>query len=88
MCSKWRNGRCAVRFSGFAPWGDYRVLYTDHTSLAIVYSCSRLFMGMLTTDYVWLLTRDLIPVGTLEHSKMIQRASEILAEKVPNYDTD
>ena len=86
MCSAWRPGRCAVRFSNFAPWGDYRVIYTDYTDMAIVYSCSKLIMGMFSMDYLWVLTREILPIGSPEHAEMVAKVDRILVDKVPNYD--
>ena len=47
--------QCHVRFSSFAPWGDYEVIDTDYTNYTVIYSC---------TDFVvfhdeigWILTR-------------------------------
>ena len=75
-----------MRFSMFAPWGDYRVLYTDYTSVVVVYSCSRLLMGMYSLDYVWVLTREILPLNSAAHSEMLDRVTKIIEEKVPNYD--
>lgn len=68
-----------VKFFPFAPAGDYRVLYTDYESVALVYSCDSYLIAK--TEYVWVLTRSQEPVEAY-----IYQALNILKEKVPTYD--
>ena len=85
-CSGWRKARCAVRFIFFQPWGDYRVLATDHETYSIVYSCTRLFMGVYNADLLWVLTRQPLERGTPEHNEMLKKVDAILDKKLPGYD--
>lgn len=50
------DGQCHVRFSKFAPYGDYQVLDTDYDNYAIVYSCLNLYLARW--DLGWVLVRD------------------------------
>lgn len=68
-----------VKFFPFAPAGDYRVLYTDYESVALVYSCDSYLIAK--TEYVWVLTRSQPP-----SEAVIFQALNILKEKVPTYD--
>ncbi len=43
-------------FSPLAPAGDYRVVQTDYTGLAIVYSCTELPLSLKEED-LWILSR-------------------------------
>ncbi|CDW72949.1 apolipoprotein d [Stylonychia lemnae] len=47
---------CKVKFNNYLPEGDYRVLSTDYTNYAIVYSCTDIF-GFSKEEYMWVLTR-------------------------------
>lgn len=54
----------SVRFFSWTNAGDYRVVATDYTSWAAVYSCS-LFLGLFRTETVWILTRERYPSDAL-----------------------
>jgi len=77
------NGK--VKFN-FFPEGNYQVLYTDYTSVALVYGCdqwvSRFFP--FYTQQAWILSRD----PTLDQ-ETIDNIEQVLAEKVgDSYDWD
>ena len=81
MLSVSRNGR--------GEWytaPDYRVIDTDYTSYAIIYSCNQ--FGPIVNNLSWLLTR--VPFNYEEESggfyTMIDKVDPIYAEKIPNYD--
>ena len=45
-----------MRFSPYAPLGDYKVVSTDYENYSIVYSCTDVLVGKF--DLFWVLTRD------------------------------
>jgi lipocalin len=47
-------------FSKFSQ-GDYRVINTDYTNFAIVYSCTDLYVAKF--EYFWILSREPTPTG-------------------------
>jgi apolipoprotein D and lipocalin family protein len=52
------NGaNCGVKFNWYIPKGDYRVVDTDYTNYAIVYSCEDYF-NIFKTEYLWVLARS------------------------------
>ncbi len=50
------SAQCHVRFSSFAPWGDYEVIDTDYTNYTVIYSCSDFVL--FHREVGWVLTRD------------------------------
>uniref|UniRef100_A0A8C6S9N2 Apolipoprotein D n=1 Tax=Neogobius melanostomus TaxID=47308 RepID=A0A8C6S9N2_9GOBI len=64
--------KLGVSFSFVAPTGTYWVLYTDYTSVSVVYSCTD-FLRVAHMDYAWILARN----RTLPEETM-RTATEIL----------
>ena len=85
-CSDWQSGQCQVRFSAFQPWGSYAVLATDYETYSVVYSCTPVLAGMISLDYVWILTRQNYEPGTVEYENIINTTHSIIQEKVPKFD--
>lgn len=50
------NSSLLIKFAWFLPSFDYRVLYTDYTNVAAVYSKFKL--GLITADCGWVLARS------------------------------
>ena len=68
--------------------GDYRVLDTDYTNFAVVYSCTTILGGCLSIfKYVWVLSRKPLTYGTAEYDTFMVNVNAILAAKTPKYDT-
>ena len=86
-CESDNSGQCWVRFSKFAPKGDYRVISTDYTSYSIVYSCSKV-LDAYQLEYAWVLARKAYVPGTAEHTAFKQKVYAIIAEKIPSFDTN
>lgn len=77
------NGpHCAVEFFSFAPKGDYRVVSTDYTEHAIVYSCIDLPFSYRNED-LWILARN----KTLS-PETHNATHELIKANIPNYDLD
>lgn len=68
-----------VSFFAYAPPGDYRVLATDYSTYALVYSCDTYLIAK--TEYIWVLTRDEKPSEAVIYNALLT-----LKEKVPDYD--
>ena len=49
-------GKLFVRFSKFAPWGNYLVAYTDYVNTSLVLSCFS--AGIAHWKWAWILVRD------------------------------
>ena len=81
--SKWESGRNNVYFGGeFA--GDYRVISTDYTNYAIVYSCTEILGGCINiANYMWYLSRDKWIPGTVQHTAYVAKLDAIVKEKLP-----
>ncbi len=75
-----------MQFFFLSPFGDYNVVSTDYTSYVIVYSCSYLLPRALPTEYLWVLTREPLVIGTPEHEAMDLMTKGLIQELLPNYD--
>ncbi|CAG0917470.1 unnamed protein product [Notodromas monacha] len=65
----WQPGVLKVKFQGAPVYGTYKVLDTDYTSYASVYSCINFFLFKI--EFAWVLTRETIP--TPEISAMAEK---------------
>lgn len=72
---------CLVKFFWYSPAADYRVVATDYTDIALVYSCSNIYVGK--ADYVWILSRQQNP-----SQAAVDQALATLAERIPEYTKD
>ena len=62
------------------PAGDYRILDTDYSNYAVIYSCTDL-LGVAKTEYVWILSR-----GIELSDDLLNQAQNAIRERVPSYD--
>ncbi|XP_072307271.1 apolipoprotein D-like isoform X2 [Eucyclogobius newberryi] len=67
--------KLGVSFSFLSPVGTYWVLYTDYTSVAVVYSCTDI-LQLAHVDFAWILARSRFP-----SEETMRNATELL-EKV------
>ena len=88
LASGFLPGMINVFFGGgiFGFGADYRVIDTDYTSYAIIYSCEQ--FGPIEYNLSWLLVRDQIEESSGDYTTMINKVDPIYAEKIPNYDRD
>ena len=78
----WFKGpRGKVKFSWFMPGGDYRVVATDYTNYAVVYSCSNILFWK--GEYAWILTREKNP-----REDLVFYAFQTLQKRVPTFKLD
>ena len=71
-------------FGGFGA--DYRVIDTDYTSYAIIYSCEQ--YGPFGFDLSWLLVRSQIQESDAAYTNMINLVDPIYDSKLPDYPRD
>ena len=72
------NGHLGVRFSIFAPYGDYEVVETDYETYSLVYGCTK-FFGR-SDELIWVLTR----APTVDDSTLIH-LQQVLEEQLPSF---
>ncbi|XP_060595398.1 apolipoprotein D-like [Ruditapes philippinarum] len=67
------NAKLGVRFSEFAPYGDYWVLSTDYINYSVVWSCSESPKGAIqfNSQYLWVLTRTREGVSEAELKRIL-----------------
>lgn len=70
QCSNFRSGLCQVKFFELSPWSDYSILSTDYDSHAVVYACDTFAAGAVKVDWLWVLTRTPLAIGSAAHSAM------------------
>ena len=78
--AKCDGAQCKVKFRWYMPAGDYRILDTDYSNYAVIYSCTDL-LGVAKTEYVWILSRDIELSDDL-----LNQAQNAIRERVPSYD--
>lgn len=80
--------KLGVSFSFVSPIGTYWVLYTDYTSVSVVYSCTD-FMRLFHLDYAWILARSRsLPEETMRKAtKILEKAGVQQCELIPTDQT-
>ncbi len=78
--AKCNGAQCTVKFRWYLPAGDYRVLDTDYSNYAVIYSCADI-LGVAKNENVWILSRD-IDLS----DKLLNLAKDVIRERVPWYD--
>lgn len=64
--ARWPNppiGELEIKYEAFSPWESLKVLETDYSNYAIVYSCYSRF-GAWKHDNMWVLTRQPAELGS------------------------
>lgn len=76
--AKCNGPACKVKF--FLTYsGDYRVVSTDYTNYAVVYSCTNYFW-LAKSESVWILTRAQTP-----DASVLTTAENVITTQLPNY---
>ena len=86
QCSFWQSGLCQVKFFELAPWSDYKVVSTDYTSYSIVYGCDTFLAGAIKLEWLWVLTRTALEIGTSDWTTMRDNVFDIITDRIPSYD--
>ncbi|XP_033841732.1 apolipoprotein D-like [Periophthalmus magnuspinnatus] len=80
--------KLGVGFSYLSPVGTYWVLYTDYTSVAVVYSCTDI-MRVFKVEFAWILARNrTLSMETRARAEAeLQRAGVKLCQLIPTDQT-
>lgn len=80
--------KLGVSFSPISLTGTYWVLYTDYTSVSVVYSCTD-FLRLFHMDYAWILARSRsLPQDTMRNAtRLLERAGVQQCELIPTEQT-
>ena len=70
QCSNFRSGLCQVKFFELSPWSDYSILSADYSQNAVVYACDTFMAGAIKFDWLWILTRAPLAIGSAAHKAM------------------
>ena len=88
-CSSLRSGLCQVKFFELAPWADYSILSTDYTGHSVVYGCDNYSAGMIKAEWLWVLSRTALEIGTGAHDTFKATVFDIIEDKLEGkYDPD
>ena len=85
IVSAWRQGLVNVKFFELAPWANYMVLSTDYETYSIVYNCDDFAGGTYKDQWLWVLTREALEVGSDEWKEMRDKVFKIIKSKVGAY---
>ena len=89
QCSSFRSGLCQVRFFIISPWSDYSIMSTDYDDHAVVYACDTFAAGMIKADWLWVLSRTALEIGTSAHDTFKANVFGIIEDKLDGkYDPD
>ena len=66
-----------AKFAWFLPKGDYKIIETDYTSFAIIYSYNKFLCKEF--EWIWILTREKIISDELS-----EKCFQILKERIPH----
>ncbi|KAK7881565.1 hypothetical protein WMY93_029974 [Mugilogobius chulae] len=81
--------KLAVSFSYTSPPGTYWVLYTDYTSVSVVYSCTDV-MRLFHVEFAWILARNrtLSEETVSRAERELERAGVQLCRLIPTDQTE
>ena len=86
QCSFWQPGLCQVKFFELAPWSDYKIIETDHTSYSVVYGCDSFIAGMIKLEWMWVLTRNPLEINSADWTSMQTTVFNAITTKIPTFD--
>mmetsp|Transcript_1165 Transcript_1165/g.2134 ORF Transcript_1165/g.2134 Transcript_1165/m.2134 type:complete len:198 (-) Transcript_1165:48-641(-) len=80
-CPDGVSGACKVKFNNFfIPEGNYNVIDTDYSGHAVVYSCAHT-LGFIKFEFMWVLTRDALVIGSQGWTEMKDKVLAIVKDK-------
>ena len=86
-CSKLTPSFCGVSYLTW-PEEDFHIVSTDYTGYTIVNSHSYFKNNKLRDEYMWVLTREPLEVGTPKFNEMKKKTTGIIHDLLPWYDTN
>lgn len=84
VANTWTKGLIGVVFGG-GFLADYRVMATDHTSYAIVYSCTA-FGPYRAQENVWLLGRNKLEENSADWTALLAIVDPLFKKLLPHWD--
>ena len=85
QCSNFRSGLCQVKFFPISPWSDYSILETDYTTRSVVYACDSFLGNAIKLDWLWVVTRDALAIGSPEHTQMKDEVFATINSKLEDF---
>ena len=70
------------------PWSNYNVVSFDYNDYSIVHGCTQFYGGLVTTDYLWIISRHPYLVGSPESNAFKQKVFAEVQKKVPHFDVN
>merc|ERR1712228_261936 len=90
-CSDFTTGHCQVKPFFFAPYNDYKVVGFDGdqtNGYSIVYGCDTFIAGAIKLDWMWVITRQALVIGSGAWTTMKTTVFDIIRQRLPDYDPD
>merc|ERR1712113_663715 len=80
-CSDFTAGHCQVKPRFFSPYSDYKIVGFDSdqsTGYSIVYGCETFIAGAIKLDYMWVITRQALEIGSAAWTAMTKTTFDII----------
>ena len=90
-CSDWTTGHCQVKPFLFSPWNDYKVVDLDtdpNLGYSLVYGCDTFIAGAVKLDWIWVITRQALVIGSADWNTVKSRVKSAFADRLPSYNFD
>merc|ERR1711915_839835 len=86
-CSDWRTGHCQVKPFFFSPYNDYKAVGFDEdqtNGFSIVYGCDTFIAGAIKLDWMWVITRQALVIGSGAWTTMKTTVFDIIRQRLPD----
>jgi len=70
-----------LKYYAYVPSTDYRIISTDYANYSVIYACSEVPFGFMSTENVWVMSRT-HQLG----EEFIETIADVITEKIPLYD--
>ena len=77
-----------MKFFELSPWGNYNVIGLDVNEYSIVYACSLNLAGSLNLDWLWILSRKPMKIGSTESTALKTKVFDIIKQRVPHFNLE